>query len=179
MLLDQIDWADLEYHLETREGDDPEAILHELAHVVDALGAQQAFLGGFGNQKKVDGIIADTFSTPEELEATEMRATAITVQVLDILAPEMSHFESGYQAMLSNLPGEPTQAVLFHSKFEFEPSNITAEERRQALTQCLTSPAVQSSVKAILLFLEDFQVENEDDEGEEDECYSSTETPTR
>jgi hypothetical protein len=146
MLLDQIDWEDLEYHLETREEDDPEAILHELAHVVDALGAKRAFLGGFGNQNKVHQIITSTFSTPKELEATEMRATAITVQVLDILAPEMSHFESGYNAMLSNLP-----------------KGATATKRHQALTQCLTSPAVQSSVKAILLFLEDFLHEDEDE----------------
>lgn len=144
MLLDQIDWEDLECHLATREGNDPEAILHELAHVVDALGTQKAFLGGFGNQKNVNEIIASAFSTPKDLEATEMRATAITVQVLDILAPEVSHFESGYHAMLSNLP-----------------KGATATKRGQALTKCLTSPAVQSSVKAILLFLEDFLHEDE------------------
>jgi len=145
VLLDQIDWEDLECHLETREGYDPEAILHELAHVVDALGTQKAFLGGFGNQKKVDEIITSTFSTPEELEATEMRTTAITIQVLDSLSPEVSHFEAGCHSMLSNLP-----------------KGATATKRSKALTKCLTSPSVQSSVKAILLFLEDFLHEDEE-----------------
>lgn len=71
------DWAAIEEDIGTREGsDDPESILHELAHAYDLHGAK-AF-EYVGPQNKVGDALRERYPAEAESDEAELRASVVT-----------------------------------------------------------------------------------------------------
>lgn len=137
-----IDWEDLENYLGTHEGDDPEAIIHELCHVVDAVGIERAFKGDIGDQRSVDDLIHESFSSESELKDSEIRTTALTILTLKRLG--IDSFESSFRSMVSNVLGKEVKL-------------------REQINLFVVSPSVKDEVDAIFDFLKDFLAEPEEE----------------
>lgn len=139
----KVDWEDLETYLGTHEGGDPEAIIHELCHVVDAVGTEIAFKGDIGDQGSVDDLIHESFSSESELKDSEIRTTALTILTLKRLG--IDSFESSFRSMVSNVLGKEEVKL------------------REQLNLFVVSPSVKDEVDAIFDFLKDFLAEPEEE----------------
>lgn len=137
-----IDWEDLENYLGTYEGSDPEAIIHELCHVVDAVGTEKAFKGDIGDQRSVDDLIHESFSSESELKDSEIRTTALSILTLKRVG--IDSFESSFRSMVSNVLGKEV-------------------ELREQLNLYVVSPSVKEKADAIFEFLQDFLVDPEEE----------------
>ena len=137
----KVDWEDLETYLGTHEGEDPEAIIHELCHVVDAVGTEIAFKGDIGDQGSVDDLIHESFSSESELKDSEIRTTALSILTLKRLG--IDSFETSFRHMASNIMGKEV-------------------ELRKQLNLFVASLSVKDEADAIFEFLQDFLVDPEE-----------------
>lgn len=133
MLIHDIDWKSVETYLGVSEREDPEAIVHEVAHVIDATGNLK--IGYIGRQSDVSSAIENAFVTDHEMEDAEIRATAITIATLRSLGANPDPLDGCLKLMLMNL------------------SQGDEEHRKSCLMKHISSLDVQEKAKAILDFL--------------------------
>lgn len=77
-----LDWYAIQEKMGTEEYD-PESIVHEIAHVLDAEGMARVKKGGIGNQRDVGRIVNQRFTSSKSLNLSELRTSAITFLTLE------------------------------------------------------------------------------------------------
>lgn len=132
MLIQDIDWEYVEAYLGTTEMGDPEAIVHEVAHFIDATGDLK--IDYIGRQSDVSSLIEDVFATDHEKEDAEIRATAITIATLRSLGANPDPLQGCLKLMLMNLP------------------QGDEERRKSCLMKHISSLDIQEKASAILSF---------------------------
>lgn len=96
-----IDWDAVENNWAISESGDVEAIVHEMAHCVDAgLDLSQ---NDVGNQNEVSRIIHRVFPTIQDQDDSEVRTTAATILVMQSLDPQIDYLTKCHKTMLYNL----------------------------------------------------------------------------
>ena len=138
-----VDWPEVELTLRTKEGGDPEGIVHELAHMYDCVG-KSAFLH-VGTQNMVGDVLRGKFKTKRSRNLAEMRASAITYKVL-VALKYPDERKTILRSMLDNMEGlplSPETRERYELRFEAYVSK---------------SPRVSSVVRAIVKFLGEYEV---------------------
>lgn len=73
-----IDWQDLCSDLQIFESEDPKAIIHEMAHVVDCIGVIDDMVG---SQRDVNRMINESYDNDDDADVSEIRVSAMTFMV--------------------------------------------------------------------------------------------------
>jgi hypothetical protein len=122
-----------------------EVLVHEIAHVLDAVGPFKfaPILMGFSGQPPdqqslaIDKLIRERFKTDRARNYNEVRATAITISVLRLVAPKGEHtsedfYEYSFDSMRYNLDPMPDVVRLDSYKAALDTYLTGAKTKRQA-----------------------------------------------
>lgn len=117
-----------------------EVLVHEIAHVLDAVGPSKfaPILLGFSGQSDqsslaIDKLIRERFRTDRARNSNEVRTTAITILVLRLIAhPSRDHYEYGFDSMRCNLDPMPDVIRLDAYKVALDTYLTGVKTKRQA-----------------------------------------------
>ncbi len=136
-MLPNIDWAEVEHRLGTRENGDEEGIIHELCHMYDCIG-----VGAFkyvGPQGYVGHVIRTTYPLAGASDQAEVEVSAMTYIVMRNFGVSTEYKDTIIRQMMANL-------------------RLALEIYETEFYSCLGNPRIEAKAAIVLRFLNEFRM---------------------